>query len=116
MSDLLRQVAGYYDASYPPDILGGGGPPPVIPATEATEVVGGPGDFLPSGCETPSIAQLTSNPVVANPQTAWSTGSHMACTDGDAYWDGTAWITGMAPLATAQAETTAPPPPRRRTR
>lgn len=27
MTDLLRRAAAYYDASYPPDILGGGGGP-----------------------------------------------------------------------------------------
>jgi hypothetical protein len=98
MTDLMRQVAAYYDASYPPDILAEP-PPPLIPATGATEVVGGAGDFTPTGCVTPTIAQLTSNPVVASPLTAWSTGSHMAAADGNAYWDGTAWAPGIAATA-----------------
>jgi hypothetical protein len=102
MTDLLRTVATYFDASYPPDILAEP-PVPPIPATGATEVVGGPGDFTPSGCDTPSRAQLTSNPVVASPLTAWSTGSHVVATDGNAYWDGTAWVNGIAAAA--------PPPP-----
>jgi hypothetical protein len=72
-------------------------PPIPPPATGADEVPGGPGDFQPSGCQTPTVAQLTSNPVVANPLTAWQTGSHMGAFDGDAYWDGTAWVTGIAP-------------------
>jgi hypothetical protein len=112
MSDLLRTIATYYDQSLPPGILG----PPVTPppASAATEVPGGPGDFLPSGCETPTVAQLSTNPVVANPLTAWSTGSHMACTDGNAFWDGTAWAPGIAadpPLRQAGA---AQPPAQRR--
>jgi hypothetical protein len=96
MSDLIR--SGYYDQSLPPDILVQ--PPPVAPpATGATEVPGGAGDFTPPGCETPTIAQLTSNPVVASPLTAWSAGSHMAATDGNAFWDGTAWAAGIAAAA-----------------
>jgi hypothetical protein len=108
MTDLLRTIATYFDASYPPDILAE--PPPPIPATGATEVVGGSGDFTPTGCVTPTVAQLTSNPVVASPLTAWSTGSHMAATDGNAYWDGTAWVPGIA----AAIEPPPPPPPARR--
>jgi hypothetical protein len=80
-----------------PSTLPGGFTYMAPPAATADEVVGGPGDFGPSGAETPTVAQLTSNPVVANPLTPWATGSHVACTDGNAYWDGTAWVAGVAP-------------------
>jgi hypothetical protein len=76
---------------------GGDGEEPAPSATSAVENPGINGDFQPSGCATPTVAELTSLPVTAEPTSAWGTGSYMAASDGDAYWDGTEWTTGKAP-------------------
>jgi hypothetical protein len=77
------------------------GPTRTFPGTPladtAQENPGIAGDFLPTGCITPSLAEMASRPVVADPVTPWGTGSHMVATDGSVYWDGAAWVPGVAP-------------------
>lgn len=76
---------------------------PVGASTGATS--GTPGTWTPSGSTPPSsVANLiagTPNPVVASPTTAWLTGQYVqtgtAGTSGQAHWDGTVWVAGIAP-------------------
>ena len=74
-------------------------------ATAATGATAGtPGTWTPGGSDVPaSVAALqgATPPVVASPTTAWTTGQYVQ-TDtvgapGQAHWDGSAWVAGMAP-------------------
>lgn len=77
----------------------------VTNSTGATEVAGAAGTWTPSGSTPPTnVANLiagTPNVVVASPTTAWTTGSFVqtgtAGGAGQAYWDGGAWVAGVAP-------------------
>jgi len=55
------------------------------------------GVWTPEGSEAPlTLADMTG--VVASPTTAWVDGQHVVLGDGSsAYWDGTAWVAGVAP-------------------
>jgi len=78
---------------------------PTNAATGATEVVGAAGTWTPAGSVPPNTvsALIAGSPVtvVASPTTAWSTGSFVqtgtAGTAGQAHWNGTAWVAGVAP-------------------
>lgn len=66
-----------------------------VPATGAT--AGSPGAYSPANSYGPadfaSIGSLT-----ATPTTAWVTGDYITLRDGStAYWNGTAWVAGIAP-------------------
>jgi hypothetical protein len=58
---------------------------------------GTPGWFPPANSHPPqNLAEL--QPLPANPTTAWLTGEYVTTGDGnDYYWNGTAWVAGMAP-------------------
>jgi hypothetical protein len=66
----------------------------VYPATSA--YAGAPGSFGPPGCTTPATAAAIT--MTASPQTAWTTNQYVqsatAGATGQAYWNGTAWVTG----------------------
>lgn len=66
-----------------------------IPATGAT--AGTPGDLTPANSYAPdTIADAGS--LTATPATAWTTGQYITLGDGSAaYWDGSAWVDGIAP-------------------
>lgn len=55
------------------------------------------GTWTPEGSEAPlTLADMTG--VVANPTTPWVDGQNVALGDGStAYWNGTAWVAGVAP-------------------
>jgi hypothetical protein len=64
-------------------------------ATGAT--AGSPGTFTPSGATAPANLAAMSG-ITASPTTAWTTGQYVTLGDStNAYWDGSAWQTGMAP-------------------
>jgi|SRR5262245_11013699 len=74
----------------------------VVAAAGAT--AGTPGTWTPAGSTPPaSVAALqgATPAIVASPTTAWATGEFMqtgtAGTAGQAYWDGSAWVAGVAP-------------------
>src|SRR5262245_3359074 len=91
----------------PPDPTDGCQPlaPPANASTGATQVAGAAGTWTPSGSVPPAnVANLIAgspNTVVASPTTAWGTGSYVqtgtAGAGGQAYWNGTAWVAGVAP-------------------
>jgi hypothetical protein len=64
---------------------------------------GTPGQFQPSGVTPPAdLAALKADPVVGDtgsskPSAAWVTGESVLLGTGSAHWDGTAWVTGVAP-------------------
>jgi hypothetical protein len=67
-------------------------------ATGAT--AGTPGTWTPAGSAPPAdVASIGS--VVASPATAWTTGEYVqtgtAGSAGQAHWDGSAWVAGVAP-------------------
>jgi hypothetical protein len=68
-------------------------------ATGADEVAGTQGDWTPANSYGPEdLAELTSSGIVADPATAWDTGSYMLLRDGShAHWDSAAWVAGDAP-------------------
>jgi len=69
--------------------------PPPATATGAT--AGSPGAWTPAGSTAPADLAAC-GAVVATPATAWATGEHVVLGDASsAYWDGTAWIAGIAP-------------------
>ena len=73
--------------------LGTGAPQP----TGAT--AGTPGSFTPAGAAVPAdlnALKAIVPPVVANPNTAWTTGQGVALGTGTAHWDGSAWVAGDA--------------------
>ena len=66
-------------------------------ATGAT--AGTPGTFTPPGSQPPAnVAGMTG--ITASPATAWTTGQYVqtatAGAGGQAYWNGTAWVAGVA--------------------
>lgn len=69
-----------------------------VAATGAT--AGTPGAFTPAGATVPanlSSLQSASPAVVASPTTAWTTGQSVNLGTGSAHWDGSAYVTGLAP-------------------
>lgn len=66
------------------------------PAAPTGATAGTPGTFTPAGSSEPySLADLAG--VTASPATAWTTGQYIQLGDGtDAYWNGTAWVAGIA--------------------
>lgn len=68
-------------------------------ATGATEVEGSAATLTPSGSYAPAnLVDAQQGDFVANPLTAWSTGSYVELEDGShAYWTSTAWAAGEAP-------------------
>ncbi|RPJ77441.1 MAG: hypothetical protein EHM24_00065 [Acidobacteria bacterium] len=74
-------------------------------ATGATEVAGAAGNWTPSGnqppANVPNLIAGTPNTFVASPTTAWGAGSYVQTATsgaaGQAYWNGTAWVAGVAP-------------------
>jgi len=85
-----------------PLVQGGGGGGTA--ATGATEVAGAGGTWSPGGSTPPasvSALQSASPAITASPTTAWSTGSFVqtgtAGAAGQAHWDGSAWVAGVAP-------------------
>jgi hypothetical protein len=79
-----------------------GGGASAQPANTAT--AGIPGSFGPLGSTPPAspAALISGTPVVvsANPTTAWTVGQYvqtaLSGTTGRAYWNGTAWVQGVA--------------------
>jgi len=80
---------------------------PAVPfATGATEVAGAAGTWTPPGnqpiANVPNLIAGTPAPVTASPLGAWGAGSYMqtaaAGASGQAYWNGTAWVAGKAPV------------------
>lgn len=67
-----------------------------VPAEGAT--AGAPGEYTPANSYGPAdFADLTANPIVATPATAWTTGQHIVLRDGStAHWDSSAWVAGVA--------------------
>jgi hypothetical protein len=69
-----------------------------VAATGAT--AGTPGAFTPAGATVPAnlaALQSASPAVVAAPTTAWTTGQSVNLGTGAAHWDGSAYVTGLAP-------------------
>lgn len=71
-----------------------------IPAAGATS--GSPGAWTPGGSTAPaSVTALQASDVVATPNTAWATGEYVQTgtsgVAGQAHWDGSAWVAGVAP-------------------
>jgi len=82
--------------------------PPVGAPNATGATAGTPGVWTPAGSVHPAdAAGATSTGVVANPNTAWTTGQYVQGTTpgaaGQMHWDGTAWVAGMAALATQAA-------------
>ena len=69
----------------------------MVAATGASGLPSGPGTFTPSGAMPPAnLGAMTG--ITASPATAWTSGQHVRLADGSyAYWDGTAWVAGVAP-------------------
>ena len=69
----------------------------VGPATGAT--AGIPGSFTPAGANLPAdLADLIAIAPVASPLTLWTVGQSVVLGDAsDAHWNGTAYVTGVAP-------------------
>lgn len=67
------------------------------PATGAT--AGTPGSWTPAGTAPPAdLADLQASAIVANPATAWVTGTYVRPADNShAHWTGSAWAVGDAP-------------------
>jgi hypothetical protein len=84
----------YYDESYPPSLW----EPAPIPPTGVT--AGTPGAFTPAGCDVPNnLAQLRALGSLGQ-TTAWAEGEYVNLDPtGTAYWDGTTWQLGVAPVA-----------------
>lgn len=76
-----------------------GGGPLGSEAEGATEVEGGEATLTPSGSYAPAnLTDANSGDFIANPLTAWDTGSYVTLEDGStAYWDSAAWVAGVAP-------------------
>lgn len=71
------------------------------PSTPAplTVTAGDPGDFGPVDAWHPAdLEHLQELGLTPSPATAWTTGDHVVLRDeSEAYWDGSAWVVGMAP-------------------
>jgi len=103
----ITKVYGVFLNNPPPDANCGGIPvpaqPPATPATGATS--GTPGTWTPAGSTPPAtVSDLisgTPNTIVASPTTAWATGDYVQTRTsgvaGQGYWNGTAWVSGVAP-------------------
>lgn len=71
-----------------------------VAATGATS--GTPGTWQPAGADVPaSVTALQASGITASPVTAWPTGSYVqtktAGVPGQAHWDASAWVAGVAP-------------------
>jgi hypothetical protein len=68
----------------------------MVMATGATATTVGPGSFTPAGAMPPAnLAAMTG--ITASPNTAWTTGQSVRLGDGSsAYWNGSAWVAGVA--------------------
>jgi len=67
-----------------------------VAATGASGIAA-PGKFTPAGAMAPATLAGMSG-VTATPATAWTTGQYVVLGDGStAYWNGTAWVAGIAP-------------------
>jgi hypothetical protein len=89
-----------YEESYPPSLWTPPAPPPL--ATGAT--AGIPGTWTPPGSTVPaSVAALQASSITALPVMLWTVGQYvqtlMVGAPGRAYWNGTAWVGGAAPVA-----------------
>lgn len=99
----------WFDQSYPPSVLNP--PPPVIPATGAT--AGTPGAWTPAGAQAP--AQLAEANALGYAGPAWTAGQWIDLAGGgDAYWNGTAFVAGVAPVVEEDTTTSASPKRRRK--
>ena len=78
-----------------PELVPDGGHPLVV---SVVETVGGEGILSPYGAESmPNLAAMT-GVTSSTGAGAWSTGSYVTLGDGSTcYWNGTAWIVGVAP-------------------
>jgi hypothetical protein len=88
----------------PPDDTDGCQSLTVVPGFATGATAGAPGVWTPPGSTAPATVaalQGAAPPIVASPTTAWTTGEYVqtgtAGTAGEASWDGTAWVSGMAP-------------------
>ena len=92
---------GYYDQSYPPSLWA----PVVNPATGVTP--GTPGYFTPGECDIPfNITELRALGPLGQ-TTAWTTNQFVVLGNASvAYWNGTGWLTGHAPLTQTESTTT----------
>jgi hypothetical protein len=87
-----------------PTVQCGGMTVPTSPGAATGATAGVPGAWTPSGATPPAtVAALiagTPNTVVASPGTAWTTGQYVqtatAGVPGQAHWNGTIWVTGVA--------------------
>jgi hypothetical protein len=75
---------------------------PIVPPASTGATAGIPGSWTPGGSTAPaSVSALQSSGITATPNTAWTTGQYMQTltvgSPGQAYWNGTAWVAGMAP-------------------
>jgi hypothetical protein len=67
---------------------------PIAP-TGAT--AGTPGSFTPAGATPPAnLTALQGASIAATPNTAWTTGQSVNLQSGNAHWDGSAWVAGLA--------------------
>jgi len=100
LEDMLYGETGSPTLPTPDDVLA------IFPAGDpsAGATAGTPGTWTPAGTVAPSsVSNLTAGvpqPVVASPNTAWTTGQYVqtgtAGVGGQAHWDGTAWVAGPA--------------------
>jgi hypothetical protein len=88
-----------FPTSLEPPEPGCGGVPLGTEATGATEVEGGAATLTPPNSYPPAnLADAQSGDFVADPLTAWETGSYVVLEDGShAYWDSDSWEPGEAP-------------------
>jgi hypothetical protein len=84
-------------------------PPPNGAATGAS--AGMPGVWTPTGSTPPAdLAALQAGGITASPTTPWATGQWVEPADGSmAYWDGSAWQQGNAPVYPATGATAGTP-------
>jgi hypothetical protein len=63
-----------------------------------TGVAGIPGTYTPANSYgRASVAELIADPLIASPNTAWTTGQYITNRDGSkAHWNATAWVAGPA--------------------
>lgn len=88
---------------------------PIHPASGAT--AGSPGTWSPSGSTPPAtVAALiagTPNAVAPTPSSAWTPGQYVQTatsgSGGQAYWNGTAWTSGVTPTPPATGATSGTP-------
>jgi len=83
----------WFDESYPPSVLHP--EPPPIPPTGAT--AGTPGAWTPPGSDVPSTL-AEANALGLSLGAAWTGGTYLPLDPvGTVYWDGTAFVLGVAP-------------------